>query len=169
MTDTDGQATPEPGDGVEEGTEETEFATPATWPDAIVLDAGPMIALAAGEEGAEIVQSAIDAAALGETTIYAHAANLLEVFYHYHRLSDKETARAVLESLAADGVQRREDLDEAFCEDAGELKSQWRRVSLADCCGVALAQRLSAAFYTTDRHELEPLDVAGVAEIVFIR
>lgn len=52
---------------------------------------------------------------------------------------------------------------------AAELKSQYRRISLADCFGVALANELNAPFWTSDRHELSALTDAGVADIHFIR
>ena len=77
--------------------------------------------------------------------------------------------REALETLAANGIERREDLDAAFCEDAGSLKAQWKRVSLADCCGVALTRRLGGEFFTTDRHELTALQAGNVANITFIR
>jgi predicted nucleic acid-binding protein len=44
-----------------------------------------------------------------------------------------------------------------------------RRVSLADCCALALARRLGACLVTADRHEFEPLLSAGVSKIEFIR
>lgn len=52
---------------------------------------------------------------------------------------------------------------------AGALKSKFRRVSLADCFGVALAIEMNASFWTSDRHELTALDEAKVAQIHFIR
>lgn len=52
---------------------------------------------------------------------------------------------------------------------ASEIKSKHRRISLADCFGVALAIELDATFWTTDRHELQTLQSAGVASIHFIR
>lgn len=52
---------------------------------------------------------------------------------------------------------------------ASKLKSRWRRVSLADCFGLALAIELGAPFWTSDRHELEAVQQAGVAQIIFIR
>jgi predicted nucleic acid-binding protein len=135
----------------------------------LVFDAGPLIDYLEGVDSAPMVKSAIEAAARGEAVLFAHAANLTEVFYHFARLSDVVTARDALATLATDGIERREDMDEAFCEDAGQLKAQWRRVSLADCCGVALARRLAGDFITTDRHELTALEAGGVAKITFIR
>ena len=52
---------------------------------------------------------------------------------------------------------------------AAALKSQYRRISLADCFGVALAIELGAPFWTSDHHELGALADAGVAQIHFIR
>lgn len=82
----------------------------------------------------------------------------------------KVLADATLARIEAAGVQIVGD--EAFpdlWERAGEIKSQFRRVSLADCFGVALAVELGAPFWTSDRHELTALQSAGAAEIVFIR
>ena len=78
-------------------------------------------------------------------------------------------ATAVQPRLAAIGVQTVTAMDAELWQDAARLKSQFRRVSLADCFGVALARRLNAEFLTADRHELEALDAAGVANFTFIR
>ncbi len=134
----------------------------------IVLDAGPMIDYLAGEIGGDVLRDAFldeDSAA----PVYAHALNLAEVFYHFSRLGGVEEARSALAMLEADGIIRREDMDASFCEDAAQLKAYWKRVSLADCCGLALARRLDSEFMTSDRHELETLQAARVARIIFIR
>jgi hypothetical protein len=78
-------------------------------------------------------------------------------------------ARAVLRDIDLVGVQMRTDVDAAICEDAARLKADWRRVSLADCFGMALSCRLEADFLTTDRHELEKLEAANIVRITFIR
>lgn len=90
-------------------------------------------------------------------------------FYHVTRKIDVLAARGALQQLATDGLIRDATFDVAFLEDAAQLKAQWKRVSLADCCGVALARRLNAQFVTTDRHELENLSAANVADIFFTR
>ncbi len=132
----------------------------------IVFDANVLIAYLAGEPNGESVRGYL---AQPDTPVCAHAVNLIEVFYHYARAGDAVTARALLALLYTDGVTRREDMDTVFCEDAAQIKADWRRVSLADCMGLALARRLDADFITTDRHEMEPLAAAGVARIIFIR
>ena len=75
-------------------------------------------------------------------------------------------ALARLENI---GVALVEAMDADLWRDAARLKSQFRRVSLADCFGVALSRRLDAPFITSDRHELEALEAAGVAQFLFIR
>ena len=77
-------------------------------------------------------------------------------------------ADLALENLESAGVRVVES-DAGLWRDAARLKSQFRRVSLADCFGVALARRLNAEFVTADRHELESLEAADVVEITFIR
>lgn len=67
------------------------------------------------------------------------------------------------------GVRVIETMDADLWQDAARLKSRFRRVSLADCFGVALARRLNAEFLTSDRHELEALQAAGIADFTFIR
>lgn len=52
---------------------------------------------------------------------------------------------------------------------ASELKSRFRRVSLADCFGLALSIEHNAPFYSSDHHELDAVQDAGAAQIVFIR
>ncbi len=79
-------------------------------------------------------------------------------------------ADEVLARIEAAGVQIVGD--EAFPDlwkRAGALKSEFRRVSLADCFGVALAVEMEAPFWTSDRHELTALQNRNMAEIVFIR
>ena len=131
-----------------------------------MFDAGALVAYLDNEAGGEVVKQIIED---GDRPLYAHAMNLIEVFYHYAREVDVLKGREALETLVADGIERREDLDTAFCEDAGNLKAQWKRVSLADCCGVALARRLGGEFLTTDRHELTALQADNVTSITFIR
>jgi predicted nucleic acid-binding protein len=132
----------------------------------IVLDAGAMIAYLNSETGGEVIRQRLGVSSVAAC---AHALNMAEVFYNYSRDADVLTARLALASLLGDGVQTRADMDAALCEDAAQLKADWRRISLADCFGVALARRLGAEFLTTDRHELTALEAAGVARIVFIR
>jgi predicted nucleic acid-binding protein len=67
------------------------------------------------------------------------------------------------------GIEERNDLDSQFWREAGHVKAIYRRVSLADCCALALANRLGAKLVSADRHEFEPLLTAGICQIELIR
>ena len=78
-------------------------------------------------------------------------------------------ASALLSDIEAAGVQIvGDEILPTLWQRAGAIKSQFRRISLADCFGVALAVELGAPFWTSDRHELTALD-GKVAHIHFIR
>jgi predicted nucleic acid-binding protein len=76
--------------------------------------------------------------------------------------------RAISDLLSL-GIEVRTDMDSEFWRDVGGLKAVYRRVSLADCCALALARRVGACLVTADRHEFEPILSAGISQIEFIR
>lgn len=131
-----------------------------------VFDASGMIAFLRDEPGADAVEDHLRREPLG---VYAHALNLCEVYYDFWRASTQESAEAAIRDLLSTGVQERDDLDPEFWREAGRLKAVHRRVSLADCCAMALANRLDAVLVSADRHELEPLAAMAVCRIQFIR
>jgi predicted nucleic acid-binding protein len=95
--------------------------------------------------------------------------NLCEVYYDFWRASDQNTAEAAISDLIGAGIVERTDMDSEFWREVGRLKAVHRRVSLADCCALALARRLNANLVSADRHEFESLRAAGICEIEFIR
>jgi PIN domain nuclease of toxin-antitoxin system len=131
-----------------------------------VLDACAMQALLRNEPGGEAVRDLLAAA---DVACYAHAINLCEVFYDFHRDAGETTAQTVLQTLFATALIAREDFDRAFWEEAGRYKSAYRRISLADCCAVALTLRVGGELVTCDHHELQRLADDGVCPIRFIR
>ena len=131
-----------------------------------VLDSSAMIALANNEPGADVVA---DLLADPQNECYAHALNLCEVFYDAIRRSDEAQALQIITDLFGLGVIERGDLDVAFWQHAGRLKAVHRRVSLADCCALALTLRVSGELVTSDHHELDALAAAGVCPIKFFR
>lgn len=135
----------------------------------VVLDASALIAFLRDESGAAAVEAMLVSAALeSEGLCYVHLLNVIEVFYDTHRQTGEAAAQLALAEMASAGVITRADMDDALWQDAARLKSTFRRVSLADCLGLALARRLDADFLTGDRHELEALQSAGVCSITFI-
>ncbi len=99
---------------------------------------------------------------------YAHAVNILEVYYDILRSASLPAARKALRTLKAEGVIIRRDLAEAFLQDVGALKARGS-IALADCFCLALARRLGGEVVTTDHKEMDPLVPLGICPIHFIR
>ncbi len=118
-----------------------------------VLDASAIIALLRAEPGGDVVSSAMR----GKNVCFAHAMNLCEVYYDFHRSAGKVVADDVIASLRASDIWFRSDMDEKFWMEAGVLKSGARRISLADCCALVLARRVEGTLLTADHHEMDPL------------
>ena len=131
-----------------------------------VLDACAMIALLLREPGEEVVWAHL---LEKDATCFAHSLNLCEVFYDFYRDSGEAAAVEAIEDLRWLGVVERNDLDEMFWREAGTLKGAHRRVSLADCCAIALTKRVGGTLLSSDHHELDPLAGLGVCPITFIR
>lgn len=127
-----------------------------------VLDACALLAFLNREQGHDVVRAVIEDVA---NECFTHALNLCEVFYGIHRESGEVAAMQAVNDIGRLGVITRADLDDLFWQEVGRLKSIWRRVSLADCCAIALTQRLAGELITSDHHELDPLAAAGVCAI----
>jgi len=125
-----------------------------------------MIAFVDGEQGSDIVERVL---LDPDSECFAHAINLCEVFYGFHRVGGEGYAKQVINDLSAMGVIERSDFDSAFWQEAGTIKAVHKRVSLADCFAVALTNRAGAVLLTTDHHELDALAADAVCPIQFIR
>lgn len=131
-----------------------------------VFDASALIAFLRDEAGAEAVQKMLER---DTTSMYVHALNLCEVYYDFWRAAGQDAAESAISDLLAIGIEERTDLDSEFWREVGRVKAVHRRVSLADCCALALTGRLKGSLASADRHELEPLVAVGRWNITFIR
>ena len=132
---------------------------------AAVLDACAILAYLRKEPGAEVVDALLDDP---DTVCYAHAINLVEVYYDAVRRMGAKAARTLLKELAEEGIKTRRDMGAAFLRRVGDLKALGK-LSLADCFCIALAQAVGADLYTSDHHEFDRLVPLGLYSIVFIR
>jgi PIN domain nuclease of toxin-antitoxin system len=130
-----------------------------------VLDACAMIAYLRKEPGADVVLKSL---VENGSICLAHAVNLCEVFYDFHRKFSEDAANNAIGDLRSIGVIERNDLDEAFWKDVGRLKAQGK-ISLADCCAIVLTNRVGGTLLTSDHHELDRIAAAGICSITFIR
>ncbi len=131
-----------------------------------VLDASALIAYLRDESGADLVEQILSD--LGHTTV-AHAINFCEVYYDAYRVYGEVIAKQLLDGLIQAGVTPREDFSREFWQSAGRIKAVRRRISLADCCAVALAQSLNGAVVTCDHHEFDAVAAANLCAVQFIR
>ena len=131
-----------------------------------VLDASAMIAYLRDEPGAEAVAEALADPA---SKCHAHALNLCEVFYDFHRASGRQEALQAISDLAQVGVIEDANASAVVWQAAGTLKANLRRVSLADCFAIELAARLRATILTADHHEFDVLAEQSEYAIRFIR
>ena len=97
-----------------------------------------------------------------------HSINLCEVYYGARKEHGEQAAQAAIAELKKAGLSMREDMDEDFWQEAGRLKADYRRISLADCFCAALANKIGGEVVTADR-EYELLEDAGESRIHFIR
>jgi len=131
-----------------------------------VLDASAMIAYLRDEPGASRVSEAL---LDPDGQCIAHVLNWCEVFYDFYRASGPKDALGAVKDLARVGVAENADIGTGFWQAVGALKAVHRRVSLADCFAVALANRLGATVLTADHHEFDALADRGVCTVGFIR
>lgn len=131
-----------------------------------VFDACAVIALLEGEAGAEVVEELL---LQDDRACSIHIINVCEVYYHIHRLAGEARAEQLEETLATYGLILNSSLSPGLWKAAGRLKSEWRRISLADCFAVALAMEVGGTLVTSDHHELDRLAQAGICSIRFIR
>lgn len=124
-----------------------------------------MAAYLTAEPGGQVVRGMLLDA---EAVCYAHSINLCEVYYDTLRGLGTQGAQQAVATLMADGVIERRDLSRPFWQTVGRLKSRGR-ISLADCFGIALAQKLGGEVVTSDHHEFDPLIPLGIVPVRFIR
>ncbi|MSV30751.1 MAG: type II toxin-antitoxin system VapC family toxin [Bryobacterales bacterium] len=119
-----------------------------------VLDASALIAFLRGEPGADAVAEAL---LDPESQCYAHALNLCEVFYDFERAANRHDALKAVSDLTRMGVIEDASLAPSVWQAAGTLKARLRRVSLADCFAIELAERVQGTILTADHHEFDAL------------
>jgi hypothetical protein len=124
-----------------------------------------MIALLRDEPGGEVVESRL---AIEPPACLAHAVNLCEVFYDFFERAGESAARGAIDDLRAAGLIIREDMDDAFWQQVGRHKIQYR-VPLADAFALSLAERFGAELVTSDHGDFEQFVESGPCRVTFIR
>ncbi|HET9225604.1 MAG TPA: PIN domain-containing protein [Thermoanaerobaculia bacterium] len=130
-----------------------------------VFDACAVIALLQKESGAEQVASLLE----GEGhRCLVHSIQVCEIFYDRLRRGLGGGSESLESMLMAVGFEIVTDTRDLW-PTAGRLKAELRRVSLADCFAMALTLREGGSLVSTDHHELDPVQAAGLCPIHFVR
>lgn len=132
----------------------------------VVLDSGAVIAWLERESGFEIVERVLEDR---RGHLHVSAINVCEVLYHFRRRLGAPGISQARARLASIGIIEHAAMDQAMVDAVAILKADIVRISLADCCLLALAQRLGGHVLTTDRKELDTPASLAVCPIHFIR
>ena len=133
-----------------------------------ILDACALIATIKQEDGAMIVADLYEEAANGNANLVINKVNLLEVYYGFRRERGREYADTILKSILDSNVEI-SDISIAVLIEAGRIKSEYPRISLADSIALAEASNCSGYLVTADHHEMDVLDKSGVVNFLWIR
>ena len=133
-----------------------------------ILDACALIAAIKHEYGASVVAELYEGAVKGEVNIIINKVNLLEVYYGFRREHGKDYADIILKSVI-NSVVDISDISIEVLMEAGRIKSDYRRISLADSIALAEAYTRNGYIVTADHHEMDILDKAGIVKFLWIR
>ena len=133
-----------------------------------VLDACALIAAIKQEDGALTDAELYEEAVNGSADIIINKVNLLEVYYGFRCEHGKDYADAILESVI-NSIVEVSDLSMDTLIEAGRIKSEYRRISLADSIVLAETLNRSGHLVTADHHEMDALDKAGLVNFLWIR
>jgi PIN domain nuclease of toxin-antitoxin system len=132
----------------------------------IVFDACSLIAFFRDEPGASVVNNYL----IEENyTKMIHSINLCEVYYDFLKADGKVIAQSMLDDFHDLDILIASDLTIDFWKQVGQYKADIKRISLADCFALTLANREEAILVTSDHKEFDPLVSLQICEICFIR
>jgi uncharacterized protein with PIN domain len=125
----------------------------------VILDACAAIAFFRAEPGAELVGNyLLDK----HCYCYIHPINACEVYYDFYRTAGEDGAEAIIQELIDLGVKiQNGQFTDKLWKRAGNLKATIRRISLADCFALALAEDWEGTLLTSDHTEFDPNHTAS--------
>ena len=132
----------------------------------IILDACAVIAFFRDEEGADVVRETITNK---NNNSMIHVVNLCEVYYDFYRDIGEAETEQLIQELGVIKVKTRFDLTASFWRQVGKYKATIKRISLADCFALTLANQEQGILVTSDRKEFEPVISLNICQINFIR
>lgn len=132
----------------------------------IILDACAIIAFFRDEIGAENVENLLFDS---DNYCMIHLINLCEIYYEFYRSGGENEAEKIIKELDYMNVKIRFDLTANFWRQVSKYKATIKRISLADCFALTLANQEKGILVTSDRKEFEPIIPLNICPIQFIR
>ncbi|WP_069791945.1 PIN domain-containing protein [Cyanobacterium sp. IPPAS B-1200] len=132
----------------------------------IILDACAVIALVKDEVGGEIVEEYL---LNSSHQCLIHNVNLCEVYYGFLRSDGAKFSDNIIDMLLVSNVMFCDDISINFWQQAATYKATIKRISLADCFALTLANQENGLLVTSDRKEFEPVVPLNICDIQFIR
>ena len=132
----------------------------------IILDACAVIAFFRNETGADLVREPITNQ---NNNKMIHVINLGEVYYNFYRYIGESETEKLIQELRNINIKTRFDLRGNFWRQVSKYKAVIKRISLADCFALTLANQEKGILVTSDRKEFEPIVPLNICQIDFIR
>jgi PIN domain nuclease of toxin-antitoxin system len=130
-----------------------------------VVDACALIAYLNDEDGADVIESLLS----DTKEIFMSVINLYEVCYDAARSTGNEqTTIEILETVRQLPIVVVWEISEELLKSAAKFKVKFK-VSLADSFALGLAAILDAAVVSADHHELDAVEQAGDASVLWFR
>ena len=98
-----------------------------------------------------------------------HVINLGEVYYNFYRDIGESETEKLIQELSNINIKTRFDLSGNFWQQVSKYKAVIKRISLADCFALTLANQEKGILVTSDRKEFEPIVPLNICQIDFIR
>ena len=136
--------------------------------DIFILDACALIALLAGEEGAEKVRDIIQDAIDKNVTVKMNQINLLEVYYHLLNSFDQKTANKALGKIHEFPIEIISELSPDVFKEAGRIKSKYK-IPLGDSIAIAECIIKNGFLVTSDHTDFEKLNNTENIKIFWFR
>ena len=133
-----------------------------------ILDACALIALLAGEKGAEKVRDIIQDAIDEKVTVKINQINLLEVYYHIINIYDQNKANEMLKIIRKFPIEVIVGLEDSTFNEAGRIKSKYK-IPLGDSIVVAECIITKGTLVTSDHSDLEKMENAEKIAINWFR
>jgi predicted nucleic acid-binding protein len=133
-----------------------------------ILDACALIALLAGEKGAEKVRDIIQDAIDEKATVKINQVNLLEVYYHIINIYDQNKANEMLKTIRKFPIEIIIGLEDSTFYEAGRIKSK-HKIPLGDSIVVAECIIRKGTLVTSDHSDMEKMETAEEIMINWFR